>query len=145
MTPDEFERVLDEAVIRLNIDVRTSTQFHKPDEFERRVFDVLSVISAATENLTVNPTFHPHAFPDIKANGFGVEVKTTNKDSWLTVGNSVFEGMRDPSVQRIYVVFGKMGGAPAVKWGRCEKADYARQDFSRAALRARNGSRFTPL
>jgi hypothetical protein len=121
MTPEEFERVLEEAVIRLNGDVRGSTQYHAPDLFERRVFDVLSVISAASGNITVNPTFHPHAFPDIKANGFGVEVKTTNKDSWLSVGNSVFEGMRDPSVKRIYVVFGKMGGAPAVKWGRYEE------------------------
>src|SRR5206468_2884109 len=34
--------------------------------------------------------------------------------------NSVFEGMRDPSVKIIYVVFGKLGGAPAVRSGRYE-------------------------
>ena len=36
------------------------------------------------------------------------------------MGNSVFEGMRDPSVKDIYVIFGKMGGMPSVKWGRYE-------------------------
>ena len=33
----------------------------------------------------------------------------------------MFEGMRDASVKRIYVVFGKMGGMPSVKWGRYEE------------------------
>jgi hypothetical protein len=36
------------------------------------------------------------------------------------IGNSVFEGMRDPEVKVIYVIFGKMGGMPSVKWGRYE-------------------------
>jgi hypothetical protein len=57
----------------------------------------------------------------MRANGFGVEVKTTNKDNWQSVGNSVFEGMRDEAVKKIYVVFGKMGGMPAVRWGHYEK------------------------
>jgi hypothetical protein len=38
----------------------------------------------------------------------------------LSVGNSVFEGMRDASVKDIYVIFGKMGGMPSVRWGRYE-------------------------
>ncbi len=121
MTSDEFEKLLDHAVIRLNDDVRASTAFHKPDDFQQRVFDVLREVAAAENAIDIKPTFHPHAFPDIRANGFGIEVKTTTKDSWLSVGNSVFEGMRDPSVKRIYVVFGKLGGAVAVRWGRYEE------------------------
>lgn len=121
MTAEEFEGLLDKAVIRLNADVRGSTKYHKPDDFEQRVFDVLREVAAESGSIDIKPTFHPHAFPDIRANGFGVEVKTTNKDSWLSVGNSVFEGMRDPSVKRIYVMFGKMGGAVAVRWGRYEE------------------------
>jgi hypothetical protein len=121
MTPQEFEALLDQAVIRLNNDVRASTKYHKPDDFEQRVFDVLRELSTASGSIDIKPTFHPHAFPDIRANGFGVEVKTTVKDSWLSVGNSIFEGMRDPSVKLIYVVFGKMGGAVAVRWGRYEE------------------------
>ncbi len=120
MTPAKFEKLLDSVVKKLNGDVRLSTLYHKPDRFQQRVFDVLSEV-AREHPIQVDPTFHPHAFPDIRANGFGVEVKSTNKDSWLSVGNSVFESMRDPKVKHIYVVFGKMGGMPGVRWGRYEE------------------------
>ncbi|HEY5329872.1 MAG TPA: hypothetical protein VIJ79_08320 [Acidobacteriaceae bacterium] len=119
MTRDEFEALLDIAVAQLGEDVRTSTRYHSPLEFEKRVFAVMQMV-AKDKALAIDPTFHPHAFPDIRANGFGIEVKTTTKDSWLSVGNSVFEGMRDPTVQQIYVVFAKLGGMPSVKWGRYE-------------------------
>jgi hypothetical protein len=119
MTREQFEVLLDKAAIQLNEDVRASTKYHGPNEFQKRVFDVLTSI-AQGEKIKVHPTFHPHAFPDIRADGFGVEAKSTNKDSWLSVGNSIFEGMRDPSVTDIYIMFGKMGGRPAVRWGRYE-------------------------
>jgi hypothetical protein len=115
--PKEFEDILDLAVKQLNAEVRASKAYHAPDAFEKRVREVLEE-TAAGRGIKISPSFHPHAFPDITANGFGVEVKSTNKESWLSIGNSVFEGMRDPSVQRLYIVFGKFGGMPAVKWGR---------------------------
>jgi hypothetical protein len=37
------------------------------------------------------------------------------------VANSVFESTRDANVKHIYVLFGKMGGAPDVRWGEYEK------------------------
>jgi len=117
---EEFERILDVVVEQLGQEVRASKAHHAPDAFQRRVLEVLKEV-AKTEKLEVDPSFHPHAFPDIRANGFGIEVKTTNKDNWQSVGNSVFEGMRDPSVKEIYVVFGKMGGMPGVRWGRYEE------------------------
>jgi hypothetical protein len=120
MTREEFERLLDKAAVQLNADVQAGTQYHSPTAFQQRVFDVLTQVGQG-EAIRINPTFHPHAFPDVRANGFGVEVKSTNKDSWLSVGNSVFEGMRDPGVEQIYVMFGKMGGMPSVRWGRYEK------------------------
>lgn len=119
MTREEFEPLLDKAAAQLGEDVRASAKYHSPTEFEKRVFAVMQSV-ARDSAIEIKPTFHPHAFPDIHANGFGVEVKTTTKDSWLSVGNSVFEGMRDPDVSQIYVMFGKMGGMPSVKWGRYE-------------------------
>jgi hypothetical protein len=119
MTAQEFETILDKTVIQLCRDVTESSQYLNPEAFELRVRDVLETV-AKGENIKIIPTFHPHAFPDIRANGFGVEVKTTNKDSWQSVGNSVFEGMRDGAVKNIYVIFGKMGGMPSVRWGRYE-------------------------
>lgn len=119
MTPETFEGLLDKAAEQLGIEVRASGRYHGPEEFQRRVYEVLKFVATGA-GIEVNPAFHPHAFPDITANGFGVEVKSTIKDSWQSVGNSVFEGMRDPAVSRVYVMFGKMGGLPAVRWGRYE-------------------------
>lgn len=116
----EFESLLHRLAERLGQDVRASTAYHAPSAFQQHAFDVLRELSSGT-SIAVDPTFHPHAFPDIRANGYGIEVKSTKKDSWLSVGNSVFEGMRDPDVSEIYVVFGKLGGMPSVKWGRYEE------------------------
>ena len=77
-------------------------------------------LQAAAQGLSVkvSPTFHRNAFPDIKINGFGVEAKFSKRDTWTTVANSIFEGMRDESVQseNIYVLFGKAGGVPEARW-----------------------------
>lgn len=120
MTEKEFEEVLDIAVAKLTEDVRGSVTHDDPKVFESFVLQRLRE-SASQKRITIAPTFNAHAFPDIKANGFGVEVKTSLNDSWLTVGNSVFEGMRDPSVSKIYVVFAKLAGVREVKWGRYEE------------------------
>lgn len=119
MNRAQFEALLNQVAIQLGNDIRASRAYHEPSAFQQRVFDVLKQIADGSP-LNVDPTFHPHAFPDIRANGYGIEVKSTKKDTWLSVGNSVFEGMRDPSVTEIYVIFGKMGGMPSVKWGRYE-------------------------
>ncbi len=71
-----------------------------------------------TEFMIIDLTPHPHAFPDIVLGDFGIEVKFTTNDTWRSVANSVFESTRSKSVEHIYVVFGKMGGTPEVKWGR---------------------------
>lgn len=113
--------MLDRAVEILTENVRSSTLYHGPEEFEQGVLDMLRV-AARDSGFTVSPTFHKHAFPDIRVNGFGVEVKYTMQDTWLSVGNSIFEGMRDPNVSKVYVVFGKIGGTAEVRWGRYEES-----------------------
>ena len=120
LTREEFEALLDAASERLGLEIRQDVELHAPRKFERRVFEILRSV-AQGQAIDVSPSFHPHAFPDIIADGYGVEVKSTNKDSWQSVGNSVFEGMREPGVERIYVIFGKMGGFPSVRWGRYEE------------------------
>ena len=119
MTPDEFEQVLTRACGILTDNLRASTAYHSPDLFQQQVQDTLR-LAAADLGLQVGPSFHPHAFPDIAANGFGVEVKYTSQDTWLAVGNSIFEGMRDPTVEVIYIVYGKTGGTPEARWARYE-------------------------
>lgn len=119
LTPVEFERVLDRAAGILTENLRSSNLYRNQANFEQHVRDMLKV---AGDNLGVDVAagLHPHAFPDIRVNGFGVEVKYTEKDTWRAVGNSVFEGMRDPDVRRIYVMYGKAGGEPEVRWRRYE-------------------------
>lgn len=115
MNANEFEILLDKTVAILTENVRASDLYRGPDRFQQGVLDMLKV-AAEDSDLRIAPTFHPSAFPDIKANGFGIEVKYTSQDTWLAVGNSIFEGMRDPEVENIYVVFGKTGGRPDVRW-----------------------------
>ncbi len=61
--------------------------------------------------------FHGHieqtgllSFPDIVARKlYGVEVKMTIGDKWVSTGNSVLETTRIDSVETIYMFFGKFG------------------------------------
>ena len=119
MTPAEFEAVLDRAARFLTTNLRSSTLYHGPEQFEQGVLAALQN-AAADLAVTVAPTYHRHAFPDIRANGFGVEVKYSQRDTWNAVGNSVFETMRDPAVHAIYVMFGKIGGQPEARWAKYE-------------------------
>ncbi len=88
-------------------------------EFEELVLYVIRQL-ASDSTLNARETFRSNAFPDIRVNGYGIEVKFTSKDKWTTTGNSIFEPMRDKNVQDIYLVFGKIGGMPEVRWGRYE-------------------------
>lgn len=55
-------------------------------------------------------------FPDISVNGyFGVEVKTTTKDHWITTGNSVLESTRLDGIERIYLFFAQIEGKLNIK------------------------------
>jgi len=120
LTPESFEQILARAVELLTEAARQSTSLYlDPRQFQEQVRAMLSV-AAKDSGFEVHPTFHPHAFPDVRVNGYGVEVKHTTKDTWLAVANSIFEGMRDPEVHSIYVVYGKLGGAPEVRWRRYE-------------------------
>lgn len=119
MTQADFEAVLDRTTEILTDNLRSSDLYHDQTRFEQHVRDTLR-LAAHGLGVNVAPAFHPHAFPDISVNGFGVEVKYTKKDTWLAVGNSVFEGMRDPDAKHIYLVFGKSGGQPEARWSRYE-------------------------
>lgn len=120
MTPDDFENVLNDTVSILTENLRSSTAYHNPNLFQQHVLDMLKV-SARGRGVEVTPSFHPHAFPDIRVNSFGVEVKFTKRDTWLAVGNSIFEGMRDPDVKTVYMILGKAGGNPEARWARYEE------------------------
>ena len=120
MTPDRFALLLERACVALSSAAQGGESgFDNPRDFEKRVLAAIEE-EARESGLEAKLSWHQHAFPDIVVNGYGVEVKHTNKDSWLAVANSIFEGMRDESAHDIHVVFGKMGGWPEVRSARYE-------------------------
>lgn len=120
MTKDEFEKILDSIAEQLTLEAR-NTPFKSAKEFEGRVREVVSDHIIDSEiGIDFNP--HPQAFPDIAVGDFGIEVKFTTNDTWRSVANSVLETNRIDSVQFVYIMFGKMGGTPSVRWGEYEKS-----------------------
>lgn len=52
-----------------------------------------------------------HRFPDIVADKYyGIEVKSTKEDHWISTGSSIVETTRVKHVDDIYMLFGKLGG-----------------------------------
>ncbi len=50
-------------------------------------------------------------FPDILVDRYyGVEVKSTTSNHWKSTGSSIVESTRNKEVERIYMLFGKLGG-----------------------------------
>ncbi len=118
MEQQEFENLLDKVVNRLTAEARI-TIFLQSKMFENRVRQILQEV-VSNQQIAIDFEPHPYGFPDIAMGEYGVEVKFTTNDTWRSVANSVFEGLRVKGVNCIYVIFGKMGGIPEVKWGKYE-------------------------
>ena len=113
------DSILNPVSEALNTSLKTGMRYESSASFEQTVRELLKEL-AAPYGITPDPNPHPYAFPDIVLGQYGVEVKFTTNDTWRSIANSVFESTRASSVQQIYVVYGKMGGDPAVVWGRYE-------------------------
>lgn len=113
MTESAFETLLSSVAYQLTTEALASP-FQTSKEFETRVREVLTETASSDLNIDFDP--HPHVFPDIAMGDYGVEVKFTTNDTWRSVANSIFEGSRNQAVKTIYVMFGKMGGLPEVRW-----------------------------
>lgn len=119
MTKQGFERLLDSLAAILRDEAR-HTPFSTAKQFENRVREVVkNTIDDPIIKIDFDP--HPQAFPDIAVGEFGIEVKFTSSDTWRCVANSILETNRIDEVKLVYLVFGKMGGEPDVKWGEYEK------------------------
>jgi hypothetical protein len=115
-----FEQLLDELCKQLTVECRSGRTYDQSKAFENRVREVIRNLLVQWK-MPVDFSPHPYGFPDIVLGRFGVEVKFTTDDSWRTVANSIFESFRSKDVRHIYLVFGKMGGEPEVRWGRYEE------------------------
>ncbi|MEQ6204013.1 hypothetical protein ABMC88_13255 [Sulfitobacter sp. HNIBRBA2951] len=110
----EFEDLLERLCQRLSKESRDSDEHHKPSKFEARVRTVMGELLVGTGQEAAPNV--DQGFPDIVVGKFGAEVKATESNSWRCIANSVSEGQRSLAVEQIYVVFGKFGGIPEVRW-----------------------------
>lgn len=95
----------------------------EPSAFEELVFESARFLSKGTRfEGGVEYTPGSTAFPDIVVREYyGVEVKTTNSNKWISMGNSVLESTRRPEVEIIYIFLGKLGKDPDVRFRRYEE------------------------
>lgn len=121
MIKSEFEKILDICCERLTREAREAG-FKTSAQFENRVREVLSALTKDDTSFEIDFNPHTQAFPDIAMGEYGVEVKFTLSDTWRSIANSVLETQRINEVKHIYIVFGKMGGLPEVRWGEYEQS-----------------------
>ena len=108
----EFEELLDNAAARLTAWLREESA--SSDSFEAKVRKIIH--DMADPEIDVPLESSGQVVPDVLAIPFGVEVKFTKSDSWSSVANSIREKQRAEGVEYVYLMFGKGGGEPAVKW-----------------------------
>lgn len=112
----EFERLLEDAYVAMNESINTKEAYfltRGAQKLEEDLHEQLLETAKGTSfenNIRLISGFR---FPDIVAkindnNGFGVEVKTTKKNDWKCIGNSVLESTRETGIERIYLFFGKL-------------------------------------
>ncbi|MDR2660095.1 MAG: hypothetical protein LBC27_08965 [Spirochaetaceae bacterium] len=121
MRQNEFEQILEMVCIQLTSEARQKI-FQSSPQFEKRVREVLHDVTNKYPEVKIDFNPQPQAFPDIAVGDFGVEVKFTLADTWRSVANSVLETNRIETVEKVYLIFGKMGGTPEVKWDDYEKS-----------------------
>lgn len=112
-----FLAILEASKKTLIAVLRESRSLPNASQFESMVCEHVAAASVGTEFEGTIKQTSTAAFPDIAARGyFGIEVKMTIKDHWRSVGNSVLESLREPGMERIYIMFGKLGGVPDVTY-----------------------------
>ena len=109
----EFIQLLTHTVDFLNEDALKNPVQYKnlnSDYLEDIVFEVLNLKAAETQFAGSIQLVSGHKFPDIVAQRyFGVEVKGTKSKQWRSTGSSIAEGTRIEGIERIFLLFGKLG------------------------------------
>ncbi len=109
----EFRRLMMETDTYLNLDAQRREDYYVGrggHALERDVFDAISECAKGTPFQGSLQLVSGASFPDIVAGKFyGVEVKSTAKNHWTSIGSSILESTRIENVERIFLTFGKLG------------------------------------
>lgn len=109
----EFNSLLNSTIGELNAHAKKSPRQIEQltgNKLEPYVCDVMTDLAVGTQFENSIELIGGQKFPDIIAKKFyGIEVKTTTQNHWKTTGNSVLESTRVDDVERIFMLFGKLG------------------------------------
>lgn len=112
-TLDEFRRLMAETDAWLNSDAQRREDYYVGrggHALERDVFAAICECARGTPFHGSLQLVSGASFPDIVAGRFyGVEVKSTAKNHWTSIGSSILESTRIEDVERIFLTFGKLG------------------------------------
>lgn len=109
----EFNALLNSTIVELNDQAKKSPkkiELLKGNKLEPYVGNLMTELAVGTAFENSIEVIGGQKFPDIIAKKFyGIEVKTTTQNHWKTTGNSVLESTRVADVERIFMLFGKLG------------------------------------
>jgi hypothetical protein len=110
---NEFNSLLNSTIVELNAHAKKSPkkiEQLRGNKLEPYVGNVMTELAVGTAFENSIEVIGGQKFPDIIAKKFyGIEVKTTTQNHWKTTGNSVLESTRVTDVERIFMLFGKLG------------------------------------
>lgn len=116
-TLEDFKALMAKTDALLNEEARGKEAYYKGrngTQLEEDVYDALTRCAIDTPFEGTIQLVSGASFPDIVANRFyGVEVKSTNKNHWKSIGSSILESTRDQNIERIFLTFGKLGAPVA--------------------------------
>lgn len=118
-TLDDFKQLMIKTDVMLNSEAIGREEYYKGRNGTKLEEDVCDALTRCAVNTPFEGSIQlvsGASFPDIVANKFyGVEVKSTNKNHWKSIGSSILESTRDQNVERIFLTFGKLGAPIAFK------------------------------
>jgi len=108
----EFQALVDRATLRLNDDAQSRGDYYIGRGAQKLEDDVLSFLDASARGTKFEGTIEKisgQRFPDIvAARYYGVEVKSSKDEKWISLGGSINESTRVDGVERIFLTFGKL-------------------------------------
>lgn len=112
-TIEDFKMLMSNTDLLLNTEAKGREEYYSTRnglQLETDVYDALCRCAINTPFENSIQLVSGASFPDIVAHKYyGVEVKSTNKNHWKSIGSSILESTRDQSVKRIFLTFGKLG------------------------------------
>lgn len=111
-TLHDFSELMSRTDVFLNKEAVSRGSYYLKRNGTQLEEDVFRAMLRTSENTPFKDTIKLVSgarFPDITAAGYyGVEVKSTSKNHWKSIGSSILESTRIEGIERIYLTFGKL-------------------------------------